>query len=166
MRRLLYAILFLYPSLQAHAQTSTALALQALAPGSHWILNGSCTDTNEPGGLIWLDATPRPTCAQIAAYSPPATAPTSVVVISASAPALSGTYAFDATTQSKMLPVAAYIGIYQALPNGASTMQWPDTSGTMHTFNAAQFAALSKALTDYAFALVQGQSPASPVTIP
>ena len=100
---------------------------------------------------------------------PPSTPalPTSVQVNSTSTPALSGVYAFDAETQSKILAVSLYIQVNAKFPAGHTSFPWPDVTGTMHVFTStAQFQALASALADYATALDLGQTPTAPVTIP
>jgi hypothetical protein len=99
-----------------------------------------------------------------AASVPP---PTSVQVNSTSTPALSGVYAFEAVTQSKILAISLYISVNGKFPAGQTSFPWPDASGTMHMFTTtAQFQALASALADYATALDLGQTPTAPVTIP
>lgn len=93
--------------------------------------------------------------------------PTSVQVNSTSTPALSGVYAFDAVTQSKILAVSLYISVNGKFPAGQTSFPWPDASGAMHIFTTtAQFQSLASALADYATALDLAQTPAAPVTIP
>jgi hypothetical protein len=103
----------------------------------------------------------------IAFLARPPIMPTTIAVNSTSSPALNGSYAFDATTQSKMLAVSLYISVNGKFPAGQTTFPWPDASGAMHSFTTtAQFRSLATALADYATALVIGQAPTAPVTIP
>ena len=56
---------------RADNASNIAAALNALAPGSNWVLVGEvCTDVNGNPGLTWLDSSSRPTCAVISAYVP------------------------------------------------------------------------------------------------
>jgi hypothetical protein len=98
---------------------------------------------------------------------PPAPPPTSVQVNSTSTPALSGVYAFDPTTQAKLMAVSLYIQVNSKFPDGQTAFPWPDTSGTMHSFaTTAQFQTFATAIADYATAIDLGQTPTAPVTIP
>lgn len=130
--------------------------------------DGSVVPLDGGGGasqvlVAWLAAgnVPDP------APPPVPSAPTSVQVNSTSTPSLSGVYAFDAVTQSKILAVSLYIQVNGKFPAGQMPFPWPDASGTMHMFTTtASFQSLASALADYATALDLGQTPTAPVTIP
>jgi hypothetical protein len=69
-------------------------------------------------------------------------------------------------------PAATNIdGIYSGIENGAglpgngTTFDYPDVTGTMHAFTAANFPEFAKAVRDYRYQIAQGQTPATPVTI-
>jgi hypothetical protein len=101
-------------------------------------------------------------------YTPPPPMPpppsNSVAVVSTSnAAALNGTYAFDMTTQSKILAVSLYVQVNGKFPAGQTSFPWPDAGGTMHMFTStSQF----QALADYTTALDLSQAPAAPIFIP
>jgi hypothetical protein len=97
----------------------------------------------------------------------PAEVPISVQINSTSARAIDGSYAFDTTTQAKMLAVILYIQQNGKFPGGLLPFPWPDANGTMHMFaTTAQFQSLATALADYVTALTPGQTPAMPLAIP
>ncbi len=68
-------------------------------------------------------------------------------------PALSGTY--DVSDRSRVNMMAQEISVAQTgnFSNQQSTINWPDMSGAMHTFNVAQFKALVVAVGVYYTAL-------------
>src|ERR1700733_12279358 len=147
MRAVLFCFLFIAcTATQLHAATTVVVDS-----------NGNITGALDFGGFNWQ---PEPGFTAVAqtfppmlvggklingVYAPPpapaAPSPTSVAVVSKStAAALSGTYAFDATTQSKILAVSLYIQVNGKFPAGQMPFPWPDASGTMHSFaSTSQF---------------------------
>ena len=76
-----------------------------------------------------------------------------IVITSTGTPALSGTYALDATTLSQIGPVARDATGGLGLPGGGSTFSYPDASGTPRVLTAETIQGLYKAMRDCLFAL-------------
>lgn len=164
------------------AATSVTFAIGALSFPPPYLAQASAADLASHGILAVVE-TPQPTgnfatissSIEMVAGVPtvvwattpaPALPPTSVQVNSTSTPAISGTYAFDATTQANVMAIALYIQVNGKFPDGLNPFPWPDASGTMHDFaSTSQFLALASALADYATALNLGLTPAAPLTI-
>lgn len=57
-----------------------------------------------------------------------------IALTSTGTPALNGQYPCDATAQAKVNGVVTCIVVNGTFPNGASTLNWYDTSGVAHVF--------------------------------
>ena len=110
---------------------------------------------------------PAPTLTQQAAAAINA----GVAITSTGTPALSATYACNEAAQARLNRVSVYLQVNGAFPNGATTIQWVDATGTPHTFTEAQFKTLAVAIADYVSALddvilgLSSAMPSSAVTI-
>lgn len=90
-------------------------------------------------------------------------------------PALDATYSLDHQSQANIVAIADGIANGKGLPGGGSTFNYPDASGAMHAFDAAQFTAMAAAFETFVYnfdqalsALVNGDAaaiPAASVTI-
>lgn len=93
-------------------------------------------------------------------------------VVSAATPALDGTYPLDATHLAWLTSLVAGVSASEGLPGGAGTVAFPDVTGALHSFTAAQLVAFAAALRDVFYAaqmVLNGSSttlPAQPATIP
>lgn len=83
-------------------------------------------------------------------------------VTSSGTPNLNGVYALDTVSQQKIIYEALYIqttggAASGRFSNGQSIRGWPDSSGTLHTFNTTQFINFSEAIASYVDAVLIGQ---------
>ena len=107
---------------------------------------------------------PSPTLAQQAA------AISSVAVVSSSTSTLNGNYGCDPASLQRVANTLSAIAVN--LSFATTTIPWPDTSGTPHTFSVAQFKSLAQTLLLYEQALASlmagasGSLPTVPLTIP
>ena len=148
--------------------------------------------TGQPEGeadqiLEWgSDLGPQPTLAQMdAAYAAQQAAQAliaqaqaalsaGVTIQSASTAALNGTYACDPQTISDIQAETVFLLVNGGQFTAGTSLQWPDASGTLHTFTtAAQFQAWATAIARYVGAIrlvingVPGATlPTNPVQIP
>lgn len=86
-------------------------------------------------------------------------------IVSASAPALDGTYGIGSSDQGNIAGIAAGIASRNRLPGGGQTFLYGDATGTNHTFTGPQFLNFAAAAEDYLYALLQGSPPQQPITI-
>jgi hypothetical protein len=146
-------------------------------PALTWVDVTSVSPAPQPGWTatetagVWTFAAPvvpTPTLAQQAQ----AMLDSGLQIVSTGTPALNGTYACDPATYQRVGGIVAAIGASLGLPGGGGTFNWPDISGTPHSFSAANFSALAKAMMDFEYALNtiiganSGTLPSQPVTIP
>ena len=87
---------------------------------------------------IWTIAPPVPVTLTVQQQAQ-AILGTSVQVVSASRPALSGTYPIDAESRIDVVSEMLSIGANQTFTNGATTMNLLDTSNAPHTFDVPHF---------------------------
>lgn len=112
--------------------------------------------------------------------NPPQTAPqksasllqAGLTISSTGTPALNGTYACDPLSQSDIIAIETSLNAGKGFPpGGATTFNYPDVTGAMHTFSEASFTDLAAAIRDYVYgckAYAYGQAtslPSSTVTI-
>lgn len=89
-----------------------------------------------------------------------------VEVHSTGTPAINAVYAIDQGAQQNIGGVAAGIASRNRLPGGGSTFNYGDIEGVNHAFTATQFLDLAAAVEDYVYALLNGDHPKTPLTIP
>jgi hypothetical protein len=88
--------------------------------------------------------------AQIIAAGAAAAILAGCAVTSTGNPALTGTYAIDASSTALINGVATYIAINGKFPAGQSSLPWPDASGALHIFaTTAEFQAFASAIADW-----------------
>jgi hypothetical protein len=91
--------------------------------------------------------------------TPPALTAASLIaaglaVTSTGTPSLNATYAIDPTTQGQIIATEAYIDEYGTFFGGATTLQYPDITGALHTFpSVTEFRAFAKTVADYVAAV-------------
>lgn len=93
--------------------------------------------------------TPVPTAAQVQEQKLAA----GLAITSTGTPSLSATYGLDQTSQDQLWNIALGVASGLGLPGNASSFEYPDITGTPHSFNATQITNLAKAVRDYVFAL-------------
>ena len=104
---------------------------------------------------------PAPTAAQLAGAAIAA----GLSVLSTSTPTLNGTYPCDSSTTSDINVEITSIMLNATFADGSTSIQWPDTSGTFHTFTVMQFKAFATALGVYVSGIrkyASGLSPSLP----
>ncbi len=62
-----------------------------------------------------------------------------VVIVSTGTPELDATYAIDSASQANLTALSTGIAAGKPLPGGGETFNYPDITGTMHAFSAANF---------------------------
>jgi hypothetical protein len=100
-------------------------------------------------------------------YTPPAPTPPTLAqqaqtalaapvdITSTSTPSLNGAYAITDIDQAHITAVVTNILLTGSFPGGASTYDWPDASGALHTFpSVAEFKSFATALSAYVAALI------------
>ena len=118
-------------------------------------------------GVFAAPVAPKPTLAQQAQ----AMLSAGCQIASTGTPALNATYAVDSLSQMHVVAVETSIAAGKGLPGGGGTVNWPDVTGALHAFTAANFSDFAAALRDFVFALSaivasnSGTLPAQPVTI-
>jgi len=104
-----------------------------------------------------LVAPTPPTAQQQASQSSSASAQAAISaglsITSANTPALNGTYAVDPLSQMDIIAIETSLNAGKGFPGGATAFGYPDTSGVMHAFTAADFADFAVAVRDYVYAL-------------
>ncbi|MEM5435228.1 hypothetical protein [Paraburkholderia diazotrophica] len=114
-----------------------------------------------------ITTVPTPTLAQKAQ----AALAVGLSIASTGTPALNGTYACDALSQSDIIAIETSLSAGKGFPGGATTFGYPDTAGVMHSFSAADFTNLAAAVRDFVYgcrAVISGASttlPAATATI-
>lgn len=88
-----------------------------------------------------------------------------VEVHSTGTPAINAVYAIDQGAQSNISGVATGIASRNRLPGGGSTFNYGDIEGVNHAFTATQFLDFAAAVEDYVYALLNGGTPNTPLTI-
>ena len=120
------------------------------------------------GQTIYVPATPAPSLSQQAQ----AMLAAGLSITSTSTPALNGTYAADAITQSNVMAEMVSLLANAAFTNGTTTLAWPDATGAPHNFTAAQFKAFATAEGQFVGVLAPviatnaGTLPSASATIP
>jgi hypothetical protein len=99
-------------------------------------------------------------------YAPPPVTPTlaqlamaalaaGLTITSTGTPSLNGTYACDPLTQSHIQAEMLSVSVTGTFADGTSAVQWPDMSGTLHTFSIDEFKAWAIAIGGYIAALAK-----------
>lgn len=95
------------------------------------------------GALVaYTPAVPPPTLAQQAAAALGA----GLTITSTSTPALNGTYPADPATISYVNSEMVSLAKNGTFADGTTSVQWPDTSGALHTFSVTEFEAFAGAM--------------------
>ena len=134
------------------------LGAQTVSPG--W--------TYANGGFAAPPAPPAPTLAQQAQVALGA----GLAIVSATTPALDGTFAVDPTAQAHIIAEITAILLNGNFADGTSSVEWLDVAGGLHTFTVAQFKNFAAAVAAYvanAMKVLLGQStslPSATATIP
>jgi len=89
-----------------------------------------------------------------------------VEVHSTGTPAINALYAIDESAQQNISGVAAGIASRNRLPGGGATFNYGDFNGVNHAFTSAQFLNFASAIEDYVYALLNGDTPTTPLVIP
>lgn len=82
-------------------------------------------------------------------------------ITSTGTPALNGTYACDQLSQMDIIAIETSLNAGKGFPGGATTFNYPDTTGAMHSFSATNFANFAAAIRDFVYAcksVITGQS--------
>jgi hypothetical protein len=76
-----------------------------------------------------------------------------ITISSTGTPTLDGTYACDQLSQMDIIAVETSISAGKGFPGGATTFNYPDVIGVMHSFTEANFTDFAAAVRDYVYAL-------------
>jgi hypothetical protein len=122
-----------------------------------------------------LDAPVPPSAAQVAAQaliqSAQGMLTTGLAIVSTGTPVLNATYACDQLSQMDIIAIETSLNAGKGFPGGATTFNYPDVTGVMHSFTEANFTDFAAAVRDYVYALksvIAGSSstlPAASTTI-
>lgn len=93
-----------------------------------------------------------------------------IIITSTSQPSLNGTYSLDPTTVSNLDGLYVGVKLGDGFPGGGTTFEYPDISGSLHTFDESHFSAFGIAVRNYLYSLNQagitnGPWPSANVTI-
>ncbi|NML99653.1 hypothetical protein HHL24_17135 [Paraburkholderia sp. RP-4-7] len=112
---------------------------------------------------------PEPTEAELAAkallQSAMAAMAAGLTIASTATQAIDATYAVDQVSQMDIIAIETSLNAGKGFPGGATTFNYPDTSGMMHTFSESNFTDFAAAVRDYVYALksvIAGSSSALP----
>lgn len=159
MRNLVHAATLLITLWSAPAWAGYAYSNNGLA----W---RSCDQNATVGGEVWF-AAPATADQLTSAFPGYATAlagqeaqatfgtaiAAGLAITSTGTSALNATYALDATSQGQLYQIAVFGQTYGVFPNGSSTINYPDITGTQHTFTTTQASNLLKAVAVYVYSL-------------
>ena len=76
-----------------------------------------------------------------------------LMITSTSTPSISGTYAVDQLTQMDIIAIETSLNAGRGFPGGATTFNYPDTSGALHAFSETNFTNFAAAVRDYVYGL-------------
>jgi len=76
-----------------------------------------------------------------------------ITISSTGTPALNGAYVCDQISQMDIIAIETSISAGKGFPGGATTFNYPDVTGTMHSFTEANFTDFAAAVRDYVYAL-------------
>ena len=74
-------------------------------------------------------------------------------IVSTGTPALNGTYAIDQLSQMDIIAIETSLNAGKGFSRGASTFNYADASGVIHSFTEANFTNFAAAIGDYVYAL-------------
>lgn len=109
--------------------------------------------------LAFLHPAPTPAINATAALA------AGLMVSSTATPTLNGTYAVDPLTQMDIIAIETSLNAGKGFPGGATTFNYADMSGAMHSFAETDFTNFAAAVRDYVYALksvIAGASTALP----
>ena len=93
--------------------------------------------------------------------------PAGMQIVSATYPALNGTYPIDAATQQYIQAISLYVVINGQFPAGLSSMPLDDINGVNHKFpTTAEWQAFATALQDFVTSIAVSLPVTQPVQIP
>ena len=166
MRNIILVLLLAFAPLPALAQAVQNYDLIASAPYPE------PDGTTQPAGTCvgraaWNGVTPyapdgvtlkldpqQTTACYFPTFASAPVAPVSVAVVSASTPAISGTYSISAASVSNITAIIAGIAAGQGFPGGGSTLTYVDAGGVAHVFETTpEFVAFAAAIRNYVYAL-------------
>ncbi|MFL9907360.1 hypothetical protein [Paraburkholderia sp. RL17-337-BIB-A] len=137
-----------------------------IATSGYTVVNGALVAPTPPA---------PPTAAQIAAQALIQSAQTAMAagisIVSTGTPALNGTYACDQLSQMDIIAIETSLNAGKGFPGGATTFNYPDVTGVMHSFTEADFTNFAAAVRDFVYgckSVIAGASttlPSSAVTI-
>ncbi len=78
-----------------------------------------------------------------------------VTVTSTSTPALDGSYSITAQDQQHIAAEVQSLMLNGTFADGTASVQWPDATGALHTFDAAQFKAFATAVGGFVAACIK-----------
>ena len=76
-----------------------------------------------------------------------------IAITSSATPALNSTYAIDQLSQMDIIAIETSLNAGKGFPGGATTFNYPDTSGVLHTFSESNFTDFAAAVRDNVYAL-------------
>lgn len=76
-----------------------------------------------------------------------------IAITSTGTPALNATYAVDQPSQMDIIAIETSLNAGKGFPGGATNFNFPDITGAMHSFSAANFTNFAAAVRDYVYAL-------------
>lgn len=86
-------------------------------------------------------------------------------IMSTATPSLDGTYACDALSQADIVAIETSLNAGKGFPGGATSFNYPDISGALHSFGEADFTDFAAAVRDFVYAckaVISGQSATLP----
>jgi len=89
----------------------------------------------------------------------------SVEVSFLSSTSCNGVYSLSETARTNILAIYTRIMSNHGLPGGGETLLYPDKEDVMHEFSSNIWVAFALAISDFVYALDQGQNPSEPIVI-
>lgn len=155
-----------YPVIHLFADGSAAV----MVPG--WVQEGATFNPAQGANFAGAFMVDTGTTVDLAALQIPTSMPApvpppaSMQIVSASTPALNGSYAIDQVTQQNVGAVSIYTAINGKFPAAQAALPWSDISGTMHLFpSVAVWQSFASAMADFVMKIALGQTPTQPVSI-
>lgn len=98
-----------------------------------------------------------PSAAQLLAAKAQTILAGTVAIASTSTPALDGSYTITVQDQQHIAVEVQSLMLNGTFADGTASVVWPDATGTLHTFDAAQFKAFATALGAFVAACIKCQ---------